>query len=62
MTMRTAIAGIASCSILLPLLAFAQADRGTCERGFEAAFQSGGAVDIHVRSGEIDIAGAIGPK
>jgi hypothetical protein len=37
-TMRTTLVGIACCGILLPLLAFAQADRATCERDFDAAF------------------------
>jgi hypothetical protein len=44
------------------MLAFAQAGHVTCEHGFETAFQPGGAVDIHVRSGEIDIAGSHRPK
>ena len=56
-TMRTTIGGIAACSVLLPLLAFAQPDRSTCERGFEAAFQPGGQLRIHVRSGDIEITG-----
>jgi len=56
-TMRTTIGAITACCILLPFLAFAQADRGTCERGFEAAFQPGGDLEIHVRPGDIDIAG-----
>jgi len=44
--------------MLLPFLAFADADRATCERGFEAAFRSGGELAIHVRPGDIDIAGS----
>jgi hypothetical protein len=56
--MRPTPGGIASCCILLPALAFAQAGRATCEHGFETGFRPGGAVEIHVRSGEIDIAGS----
>jgi hypothetical protein len=55
--MRTT-AGIMSCAALLPVLAFAQADRSTCERGFERAFRAGGELQIHVRSGDIDITGS----
>lgn len=40
---------------MLPLLA--GANHATCERAFEAAFQSGGQLRIHVRSGDIEIAG-----
>jgi hypothetical protein len=43
--------------MLLPWLAPAQTDRTTCEHGFEAAFRSGGMLDIGVRPGDIDIAG-----
>jgi hypothetical protein len=50
--------GALACAILLPMLAFAQTDHATCERGFEAAFQPRGQLRIHVRSGEIDIAGS----
>jgi hypothetical protein len=52
------IGRIASCGILLPLLAFAQTNRADCERGFETAFQPGGELRIHVRSGDIDIDGS----
>jgi hypothetical protein len=52
------ISRIVCCGMLLPLLALAQTNRATCEGGFEAGFQQGGALDIHVRPGDIDITGS----
>ncbi|PYT25256.1 MAG: hypothetical protein DMG57_25850 [Acidobacteria bacterium] len=54
--MRTLLTG-ASLYFLVPLLAFGGQVKGTCERPFEANFQSGGKLRLELRSGDIDVTG-----
>ena len=56
--MRNTVTGLAICAALLPLLASAQPRTANCEEPFVAAFQAGGQLRIHVRPGDIEIAGS----
>ncbi len=54
--MRNLLAGFGLC-IFLPPFAICGPAAGTCERTFEAAFQPGGDLRMHLRSGDIEVRG-----